>query len=118
MERSHRGHQLADTNRSTTGRQKRGSTDGGIAPLARGELEITDVNRHYLEQGQLRMDCRVADAPRNDGGYSLSRAKRGNPFVQQRAYQKMLNMFDIKWVVMSTFAHELDSNWTTYPHPT
>ena len=64
------------------------------------------------------MDCRVADASRNDGGYSLLRAKRGNPFVQQFACQKMLNMFDIKWVVMSTFAHELDSNWTTYPHPT
>jgi glucose-1-phosphate thymidylyltransferase len=29
----------------------------GLRPSARGELEITDINRRYLEQGQLHVEC-------------------------------------------------------------
>ena len=54
-----------------------------MAPSARGELEITDVNRRYLELGQLNVEimgrgCAWLDTGTHDSCSSL-RAQRGNP---------------------------------------
>ncbi|MBI5907051.1 MAG: glucose-1-phosphate thymidylyltransferase, partial [Burkholderiales bacterium] len=36
--------------------QQVGEIAASLTPSARGELEITDINRRYLEQGQLRVE--------------------------------------------------------------
>jgi len=52
-----------------------------LQPSARGELEITDVNRVYLQRGQLRVECFTRGFAWLDTGTHLSMMQAAN-FVQ------------------------------------
>ena len=52
-----------------------------LKPSARGELEITDVNRAYLERGQLRVECFTRGFAWLDTGTHASLMQAAN-FVQ------------------------------------
>jgi glucose-1-phosphate thymidylyltransferase len=54
----------------------------GLRPSGRGELEITDVNRHYLRQG--RLGYAILDGYWTDAGTSES-LMRANQLVHQQA---------------------------------
>jgi glucose-1-phosphate thymidylyltransferase len=54
-----------------------------LAPSARGELEITDVNNHYIEAGTMQYD--VIDGFWGDAGESIAAYYVVNDFVRGRA---------------------------------
>lgn len=58
----------------------------GLRPSARGELEITDVNNHYLEQGTLEAD--VIRGFWGDAGESIDWYYAVNDFVRRRGVNR------------------------------
>lgn len=54
------------------------SVTKGITPSARGELEITDLNRHYLEQGSLQVEVMGQGTAWLDTGTHQSLLDAGN----------------------------------------
>jgi glucose-1-phosphate thymidylyltransferase len=61
---------------------------GRLQPSTRGELEITDVNNWYLEQGQLEYD--VLDGFWGDAGESIDAYYAVNDFVRRQGANKQL----------------------------
>jgi glucose-1-phosphate thymidylyltransferase len=57
-----------------------------LSPSARGELEITDVNNWYIEQGAMEYD--IADGFWGDAGESIDAYYAVNDFVRQNGANK------------------------------
>ena len=57
-----------------------------LAPSARGELEITDVNNHFVEQGVMEYD--VIEGFWGDAGESIAAYYEVNDFVRQHGANK------------------------------
>ncbi|MFI5782566.1 sugar phosphate nucleotidyltransferase [Nocardia sp. NPDC051570] len=57
-----------------------------LVPSQRGELEITDVNNHYIRQGALDFD--VAEGWWGDAGESIDAYYRVNDFVRESGANK------------------------------
>ena len=71
----------------------------GITPAQRGELEITDVNRHYLEQGSLQVEVMGQGTAWLDAGTHQALLDAGNfiRVIEERQGLKVACLEDIAY---------------------
>ena len=85
------------------------SVTKGITPSARGELEITDVNRHYLEQGSLQVEVMGQGTAWLDTGTHQSLLDAGNfiRVIEERQGLKVACLEEISYRLGYITANEV-----------